>query len=228
MKRDVDFVKEIYGASFDDILKEYAELLQDYSEYALKEILKNVKESLKDSIPLPYLEWFLNSICRVAEKKADKERCGILSRVVDKAKLNSEKLLRDPLDALRNVFYAKHLFNQKLAEARIRNEEAQSKHKELLVQYIQEKVEQKFTTRRRENAQILTSEIMEHSKKMNERNKSYMQGLKNTHNTIEKPKRTSSLTSDSSSNSENNTSFRNELQMITERMFESSLIGLDA
>lgn len=56
MKRDIDFVSEIYGASFDDILKEYAELLQDYSEHALKEILKNVKDSLKDSIPLPYLE----------------------------------------------------------------------------------------------------------------------------------------------------------------------------
>lgn len=118
------------------------------------------------------------------------------------------------------------MFNQKLIEARIRNEEAQGKYRELLVEYIQEKVEQKFTARRKENAQILANEIIEHSKKMKELNKTYTKTL-NMQKPIpliaEQPKRSSSLTSDHSSNSTE--SFSNEIKIITDKMFTSGLLG---
>ena len=122
----------------------------------------------------------------------------------------------------------------------IRNEEAQKKYKELLVEYLKEKIEQRFTMRRRENAQILGSEIMEHSKNMSDRSKFYLErqialeskGLgeiscKINEEIKDYTKRPSSLASDFSSNSTENSNKGGYLErkIITDRLFESRLLG---
>lgn len=59
----------------------------------------------------------------------------MLEKEIERAKCVSGQLLKNPLDALRNVHYAKNSLELKINEARKRNEIAQKKHQALLIEY---------------------------------------------------------------------------------------------
>ena len=53
---DQDYAKSIYGATVETIIAEHIDLLTQYSEYVLKELVKSVTNDLGNTIPAAYLE----------------------------------------------------------------------------------------------------------------------------------------------------------------------------
>ena len=56
ISKELDFAKQVYGATPEEIISEHTELLSQYTEYVLKELVKSVLPELATEVPPAYLE----------------------------------------------------------------------------------------------------------------------------------------------------------------------------
>ena len=167
-----------------------------------------------------------------------KEQKAVLEQDLTKDRLVALQLLRNPLDALRNVYHARINFEDKLKEAKKRNEDAQRRHIELLNEYTKELLEKQYIAKKLETARKVGSELLAHSKQMQQMNDQVVQRekcakdvLDRVRNMAEKDhsreKKESTLSSALSSETSGEpcvTKPGKDLAAITEKMFGAGLM----
>ena len=159
-------------------------------------------------------------------------------KVLERARSVSGQLLKNPLDALRNVYYARSAFDLKMKEAKKRNEAAQRKHNALLIEYIKEKIEQRFVSAKKENCEKVAGEVLDYSKKRIEAHKRLLEKSKlvdvNMAKIIEldstanlQKERDSMTASETSSEFDDcrTGGIQKDIEIITDKLFGSRLLG---
>jgi len=112
--------------------------------------------------------FFLLKNFRLSERMVNKEQEQLLEKELPKARQAAANILRNQLDALRNMHFARENFEKQYLASISIDEEAQKKHNELLEEYLRTKLEYQFALKKAEILKKMKPLITQHYLELNE------------------------------------------------------------